>query len=117
MSLKVFCLCAEWCRTCGDFRLAFDEVARARDSDRFAWVDVETHDDLLLRLDIEIETFPTLLILDAQRNVRFAGPVTPFAETVRRLCRSSEDGSIAAPPSSALVLHAQELIEALDGPP
>lgn len=114
MSLTVLCLCAEWCRTCGDFRGVFDEVSRARGSDRFTWVDVETHDELLLRLDIEIETFPTLLILDVQRKVCFAGPVTPFAETVRRLCRSSDEGTIVDPPPSALVLRAQELVDALE---
>jgi len=50
------------------------------------WIDIEEEAELVG--DLEVETFPTLVILDAEQ-VRFAGPLTPQAETLRRLLRAT----------------------------
>ena len=38
--------------------------------------------------DVDIETFPTLLVM-AGAQVRFAGPLTPQPDTLRRLLRAT----------------------------
>lgn len=61
------CLCAAWCGTCGIYRPLFNELARAHPDVRFEWVDIEDESDLAG--DLDVETFPTLLIADGQRAV------------------------------------------------
>ncbi|RYF54828.1 MAG: thioredoxin, partial [Comamonadaceae bacterium] len=70
------CLCAAWCGTCGVYRPLFDELARAHPDVRFEWVDIE--DDSELAGDLDVETFPTLLIADGER-AQFLGPLLPQA--------------------------------------
>lgn len=95
MSLSVVCLCAEWCGTCRDFRTAFDEVARQWPGAGFVWADIETHENLLDELGIEIDNFPTVLIASGGgRALHFAGPITPFADTLQRLCRTADAGDL-----------------------
>lgn len=94
MTLHVICLCAEWCGTCRDFRPAFTSVATQSAGDRFQWIDIETHDALLDALGVEIDSFPTVLIAGDDR-LCFAGPVTPFADTLQRLCRAARAGTLA----------------------
>ena len=43
----VACLCAAWCRTCGDYRAVMAEAEQAHPGVRFAWVDIEDHADAL----------------------------------------------------------------------
>lgn len=82
--LLVACLCAAWCGTCREYREVFDLTARAHSGYRFRWLDIE--DEAELAGDVDIETFPTLLIADAQSaEVWFAGPVLPRAADVQRL--------------------------------
>ena len=95
MSLSVICLCAEWCGTCRTFRAAFDDLSRQSPDDRFLWVDIETHEALLDRIGIDIENFPTVLILTATGEPHFAGPITPFGDTLRRLCRAARAGDLS----------------------
>ncbi len=66
-SWQVICLCAAWCGTCGIYRPLFDELARAHPDVRFEWVDIE--DDAEIAGDLDVETFPTLLIADSDRGV------------------------------------------------
>jgi thioredoxin 1 len=66
------CLCANWCGTCRDYRPLFDDLARAHPQVRFVWVDIE--DDADLAGDLDVETFPTLLIADGT-TARFLGPL------------------------------------------
>ena len=54
----------------------------------FAWVDVEDDDELLG--DLDIETFPTLLVT-VKGQPRFFGPVLPGEETLRRLLRALDE--------------------------
>lgn len=95
MSLAVVCLCAEWCGTCRDFRAAFDSVARRWPDAGFVWADIEAHEDLLDDMGLEIENFPTVLIASGDGSaLHFAGPTTPFADTLQRLCRTAEAGDL-----------------------
>ena len=62
---------------CRDYRATFEALAAqfAAQAD-FAWIDIEDEADALG--DLDIETFPTLLIADGS-VLRFLGPVTPQA--------------------------------------
>lgn len=104
----VVCLCADWCGTCRDYRPVFDQVAAAHPGMPFLWLDIE--DQAALVGDLDIETFPTLLIADGAA-LRFAGPLLPHAGTLARLLDSLEAGatpvSDAALADLVLALHRQ----------
>jgi thiol-disulfide isomerase/thioredoxin len=76
------CLCAAWCRVCDDYAETLREVAAEFPQLSVRWIDIEDEADLLG--DVDVETFPMLLIGDAQR-LWFAGPVLPQADVLRRL--------------------------------
>lgn len=78
----VVCLCAQWCNVCRGLRATFDALALDAPGVRFAWVDVE--DEEALVGDLDIETFPTLLMGSAA-ELRFAGPVQPQGPVIARL--------------------------------
>lgn len=78
----VVCLCAQWCNVCRGLRAAFDALAADTPHVHFAWVDVE--DEEALVGDLDIETFPTLLMGSAA-ELRFAGPVQPQGQVITRL--------------------------------
>ena len=88
--IDVACLCAAWCRLCDGYapvlREAMAELQAAGAPVRWHWIDIEDEADLLG--DLDIETFPTLVIADAQA-VRFAGPLAPQADTLRRMLRAT----------------------------
>src|SRR5262245_10428427 len=90
IAVHVACLCAAWCRTCDEYRPVFDAaVAELRGAGVEVpahWIDIE--DEAGLVGDYDVETFPTLLVADPQR-VRFVGPLTPQADTLRRLLRAT----------------------------
>lgn len=81
----VVCLCAAWCNTCGDYRTTFETVAREWPAMRFEWVDIE--DEAEVTGEVDVETFPTLLVADAS-GVRFLGPLLPQAGVLTRLLGS-----------------------------
>jgi thiol-disulfide isomerase/thioredoxin len=78
----VACLCAQWCGVCREWRPAFEEQARAHPGLRFAWVDVE--DEAEAMGDVDIETFPTLLVARGDEPL-FLGPVPPSGAGLARL--------------------------------
>lgn len=80
----VICLCASWCGVCRDYQAIFDDVARAHPGLVFRWVDVEDEADWLG--DLDIETFPTLLVSDGQ-TLLHAGPLVPQAAHLLQLLR------------------------------
>lgn len=82
--LLVACLCADWCHTCTSYRATLAAVAAARPGLRFAWIDIEDDADALGDDALDIETFPTLLLLRAGRPL-FHGPLLPHAATLTRL--------------------------------
>ena len=99
------CLCAAWCGTCGIYRPLFDELARAHPDVRFEWVDIEDESDIAG--DLDVETFPTLLIADGERAL-FLGPVLPQAPVLARLLASLQ---AAAPGSAGPGGEAQQVFE------
>ena len=102
--LLVACLCAQWCRTCDAYR---DTLLAARASlrlhpdvaTRFLWIDIE--DEAALVDDIEVETFPTLLIA-AGAEPRFLGPVAPHAESLAALVRAHAGDAVDAMPGTSV---------------
>ena len=81
----VICLCAEWCGVCREWRGIFDEAAAAHPGPHFAWIDIE--DEAEAMGDVEVETFPTLLVAHGA-SVRFFGPVQPSGAQLARLLAS-----------------------------
>jgi thioredoxin reductase (NADPH) len=59
-ALLVVSLCAAWCDTCNEFRLAFERIAGARPHMRFLWLDIE--DDAEICGEVDVENFPTLAV-------------------------------------------------------
>lgn len=84
-SCWVVCLCADWCGVCRDYHQVFEAVAARHPDLRFAWIDIEDQADLVGETDIE--TFPTLYVLD-RSGVRFQGAVMPNPATISRLIDS-----------------------------
>ena len=89
------CLCAGWCGTCRDYRALFDALAQAHPEVRFEWVDIE--DESELAGDLDVETFPTLLIADG-RKAHFLGPLPPQAAVLERLLTTLRSGALLVPP-------------------
>lgn len=112
-TILVCCLCAEWCSSCREYRRAFLEVEQEFPDVRFRWIDVEDQSELMG--DIEIENFPTLLIL-AGEQPRFFGPLTPQRDVLARLVDAHRvnrgDVLIHEPPLLALVAR----LRAMTGP-
>jgi hypothetical protein len=96
-ALLVVCLCAAWCRTCDAYAATFAAAMARLQVDQpqlqARWIDVEDEADLLG--DVDVETFPTLLVLQGEQ-VRFAGPLTPQPETLTRVLRAALDPGPAA---------------------
>jgi hypothetical protein len=106
----VVCLCAEWCRTCEGYGPAFaHRAARASDA-RHIWIDVE--DDEALVGDIDIETFPTLLVLHGDRPM-FFGPVLPHIDVVDRTLRAAREHGPSGNPVNDEHRDAVEVLVAL----
>ena len=85
----VVCLCADWCGACKAYRDVFLQTAEslmdAYPDCRFVWIDVEDQADLVG--DLEIETFPTLLVA-SDDGLNFLGAVTPQPDVLRRMVNS-----------------------------
>ncbi|QTD46768.1 thioredoxin family protein [Ottowia testudinis] len=82
----VICLCAAWCGTCREFEPLFQRVAQTHPHLAFRWIDIEDEADALG--DLDIGTFPTLVIGARDGAARFAGPVLPQAAQIERLIKS-----------------------------
>ena len=73
------------------------------------WVDIEDDDELVG--DLDIETFPTLLVGTTGQQVLFFGPILPSPELLERLLARLDPSRAgnAAPQSEALL---QRLVSA-----
>jgi len=89
----VICLCAEWCDSCCAYRKEFDARAALTGDAVHAWVDIEDESDWLG--DIDIETFPTLLVL-CDGEPLFYGPVLPYIDLVDRTLKSLQPSASPA---------------------
>ena len=77
-------------------------------SSRFVWLDIE--DQSFLVGDIEVETFPTLLI-SHQQGIQFMGPLMPHVHTLSRLLDSLEgsvEATMAHSPATARLVQSLE---------
>lgn len=101
----VVCLCAGWCGVCRDYRAGFEALAQRWPAVRVAWLDVEDREDLVE--DVDVETFPTLLI-GRGPQAYFLGPLLPQHSVLERLVVSYLDG---APPTSQLPPEANALFQ------
>jgi len=91
-TLRVVCLCAEWCGVCRDYSSVFDQIsARLGQRVEFTWIDIEDDADLLDGTDIE--NFPTLLMARGD-EVLFFGTITPHAQTLARLVEGALAGDL-----------------------
>lgn len=96
--LLVACLCAGWCRVCDGYHDDFAQLRQQFPDARFVWVDIE--DDSELVDDLEVETFPTLLI--GQRDhLCFIGPVLPQPGAAQRLVQAAVDNPAMSAASSS----------------
>lgn len=86
--LTVACLCAQWCGTCRDYRAVFEQLQAAAPEHRYRWIDIE--DEAALVGDVDVETFPTLLVA-CEGRVLFAGPVLPRLNDAVRLLQSQAE--------------------------
>lgn len=110
-TLHVACLCAAWCRLCEGYGPVFGTVMQALRPQhpglQVHWVDVE--DDAALLGELDVETFPTLVVADGA-HVRFAGPLLPQAETLQRVLQATlADPAARAAPMPGLQAFAQAL--------
>jgi len=103
----VACLCAAWCGVCREWRPLFEAAAASHPGLRFEWVDVEDEAEALGEVDIE--TFPTLLIANGGQP-RFFGPVPPSQAQLERLIASlpSDPGPARVGPEAAPLLQRLE---------
>ena len=89
------CLCAEWCDSCRDYRRAFEQHAPLHADAVHVWLDIEDDSDWLG--DIDLETLPTLLVLNRGRPM-FFGPVIPYLDIVDRTLRALKDNGPTGDP-------------------
>ena len=80
-------LCADWCGTCRTFRPVLGQLAAAHPHIVFSWLDIE--DEAVLANDLDIETFPTLVIFRDGAPLYF-GPSLPMMDVVAKLIRAAE---------------------------
>ena len=110
-SLHVACLCAAWCRTCEGYAEVFEaamvQLRQAQPELQARWIDIEDEAELLG--DVDIETFPTLVVVQGGQ-VRFAGPLTPQPETLNRVLRAALGGGPATPQAAEIEAFARRLV-------
>jgi len=89
-AIHIACLCAAWCRLCDEYAPVLEQVTSelmaTHGGLRRHWIDIEDEADLVG--DFDVETFPTLVVVGPD-GVRFAGPLTPQPDTLRRLLRAA----------------------------
>lgn len=100
-ALNIFCLCADWCVICREFEPAFKRLSEALPEHNWRYLDIE--DDEPFLADMDIQSFPTLVIFNQGKQCCFAGVIEPRIDTLQRLVQSAQAGHL-------------ELSESLSGP-
>jgi len=106
----VICLCADWCGLCRDYQEVFAQVQARHPLSRFVWLDIEDQAELVG--DIDVETFPTLLIAEGL-EVRFFGALTPQLQTLSRLLDSLAQAGSTSRPATPTAPAVQQLLQAV----
>lgn len=78
----VICLCADWCDTCRKYRSGFENVMARFPRMQSVWLDIEDQADALG--DLDIESFPTLLI-SRDESILYYGVMLPYPEHLSRI--------------------------------
>ncbi len=91
---SVVCLCAQWCATCRAYQGTFATLQAQYPQWQWSWVDIEDEEEVVG--EVEVDTFPTLLIAQGD-TVRFMGPLVPQAVVLERLLQSLQETEGAAP--------------------
>jgi thioredoxin-like negative regulator of GroEL len=117
--IDVVCLCAAWCRLCDDdapvLRSVVASLAPSHPGLRLRWLDIEDEAELLG--DVDVETFPTLVVVDAAGRARFAGPVMPQADTLQRLLQSLLGEPAPASPGAGVTPEVEDFVVRLRAAP
>ena len=108
--LLVACLCAQWCGTCRDYQLLFEQLQPEFPQARFTWVDVEDASELVD--PVEVENFPTLLMA-RNGHPLFFGTVLPHLETLKRLIQNQLQGDARPAPQPDEVVQLAARLSAL----
>lgn len=101
-TLTVVNLCAQWCGVCRDWQPVIEQASATHPQVHWRWMDIEDEADLLD--DLDVETFPTLLVARGA-EVLFYGPTLPQPERLARLLESLQ----LAPPAAGVPEAAQAL--------
>ena len=103
--LRVVCLCADWCSACRAWRPDWDALAARHPQLRWQWLDIEDEAELMDTVGLDIETFPTVLLMRGDRALHL-GAVPPQPAFVDHLIArlGPPDAPVAsvAPQASAL---------------
>lgn len=115
-AIHIACLCAGWCRLCDEYAPVLEQVTSelvaTHGGLRRHWIDIEDEADLVG--DFDVETFPTLVVVGPE-GVRFAGPLTPQPDTLRRLLRATVVDALAGAGWPAVAPEIQTFAERLRG--
>lgn len=98
-NLTIWCLCAEWCVICREFKTAFLNMQFEQPEHEWHWTDIEDHDEVLC--DIDVQGFPSIVIWSSTDQWCFAGTIEPRTDTLLRLIRSSLAGELRLTESEA----------------
>ena len=102
-AISVVCLCAAWCGVCRQYQPEFEALQAKFPQLRFAWLDVE--DEEALMGEVDVETFPTLLIGQGAQAV-FFGPLLPQIKVLERLIENALETGVV---SSGVAVQAHAL--------
>lgn len=102
----LICYCAAWCRTCAGFEQALEGFAQNHSEVVCIWVDIETHEGLLMQDDLD--DLPTFL-LQKKEHSYFYAPLPPMIGHIERLYEQGKKGLLPKLPDSNLTPFTQLL--------
>lgn len=88
----IACLCAGWCDSCRDYAVDFAAWAGRSPQHHFVWIDIEDQADLVG--DLDIDSFPTLLMQHGA-TIGFFGAMEPDTRQAERLLQALSSRSAA----------------------
>lgn len=103
--LRVVCLCADWCSACRAWRPDWEALAARHPRLRWQWLDIEDEADLMDAVGLDIETFPTVLLMRGDRALHLGAvpPQPAFVDhLIARLGAPGAEPTVASPAASAL---------------
>ncbi len=98
------CLCASWCHICRDWRPHLETWAASQPGLKLVWVDIEDEAAWFDPLELDIDTFPTVLLASSAQAL-FLGPVAPQVAGLKRLL-SQLTSTARSGPSLPAAAHA-----------